>query len=276
MHIYADINEPTVRRTFHKHVTATRGLTVYDKKLRGFGLKVAPDGTKTFFVRTVRQTGSENVILGKPGKITAADARRRAMAELDTAKTDRVSGPLFRDHAEQFMRRQARRWKPATQESNRHLLNRYILPFFGDLCVADIAPADVRRWFDSMSATPANANRALPVLSVMMTQAELWNVTPTGLQPLPQDPPLSGQAAGAVPVARRTQAARFRAGSCRRHPGCGRGPAAPVHRRAVVGDHRPEMGVDPRHPRRAARFQDRPENDPTATARSGDPAESAA
>ena len=183
MHIYANINEPIVRRTFRKHVTGTRGLTVYDKKLRGFGLKVAPDGTKTFFVRTVRQTGSENVILGKPGKITAADARRRAMAQLDTAKTDRVSGPLFRDHAEQFMRRQARRWKPSTQENNRHLLKRYLLPFFGDLRVADIAPADVRRWFDSMSATPANANRALPVLSVMMTQAELWNLRPQGSNP---------------------------------------------------------------------------------------------
>ena len=166
MQIYADINEPTVRRTFQKHVTGTRGLTVYDKKLRGFGLKVAPDGTKTFFVRTVRETGSQNVILGKAGKIAAAEARRQAVAALEAAKTDRVNGPLFRDHAEHFMRRQARRWKPSTQENNRHLLNRYILPFFGDLRVADIAPADVRRWFDSMSATPANANRALPVLSV--------------------------------------------------------------------------------------------------------------
>ena len=81
------------------------------------------------------------------------------------------------------MRRQARRWKPSTQESNRHLLNRYILPFFGDLRLADIAPADVRRWFDSMSATPANANRALPALSVMMTQAELWKLRPQGSNP---------------------------------------------------------------------------------------------
>ena len=183
MHIYAHINEPTVRRTFRKHVTDTRGLTVYDKKLRGFGLKVAPDGTKTFFVRTVRRTGPENVIIGKAGRITAAEARRRAAAELEAAKTDRVNGPLFRDHAEQFMRRQARRWKPSTQESNRHLLNRYILPFFGDIRVADIAPADVRRWFDSMSATPANANRAVPILSVMMTQAELWNLRPQGSNP---------------------------------------------------------------------------------------------
>ena len=131
----------------------------------------------------MRRTGSKNVILGTTGKITAAEARRQALAELDAAKTDRVNGPLFRDYTEEFMRRQARRWKPSTQENNRHLLKRYLLPFFGDLRVADIAAADVRRWFDSMSATPATANRALPVLSVMMTQAELWKLRPQGSNP---------------------------------------------------------------------------------------------
>ena len=183
MHIYAHINEPTVRRTFQKHMTGTRGLTVYDKKLRGFGLKVAPDGTKTFFVRTVRRTSSKNVILGKAGRIAAAEARRQAVAELEAAKSDRVNGPLFRDYAEQFMRRQARRWKASTQESNCHFLRRYLLPFFGDMRMRDITPADVRRWFDSMSATPGNANRCLPVLSVMMTQAELWKLRPQGSNP---------------------------------------------------------------------------------------------
>lgn len=47
----------------------------------------------------------------------------------------------------------------------------------------DIAPSDVRRWFDSMSAKPSAANRSLPVLSVMMTQAELWNMRPNGSNP---------------------------------------------------------------------------------------------
>jgi len=49
--------------------------------------------------------------------------------------------------------------------------------------VADIARADVHRWFDSMSGTPGNANRALPVLSVMMRHAELWDLRPQGSNP---------------------------------------------------------------------------------------------
>lgn len=183
MRIYAHLNETTVRRTVRQHVKGKRSLTVHDKKLRGFGLKISPASKKTYFVRTVRRTGSRNVILGEAGKVSAAEARRKAVAELDAARSDRVNGPVFRDYAEEFMRRQARRWKPSTQESNRHFLNRYLLPFFSDMRVGDIARSDVRRWFDSMSPTPGNANRSLPVLSVMMTQAELWNLRPHGSNP---------------------------------------------------------------------------------------------
>ena len=183
MRIYAHLNEATVRRTVHNHVRGKRSLTVYDKKLRGFGLKVSPAGKKSFFVRTVRRTGSRDIVLGEAGAMSAAEARRRAVAELDKARTDRINGPLFEDYAEEFMRRQPRRWKPSTQERNRHFLNRYLLPFFADMRVGDITRADVRRWFDAMSPTPANANRTLPMLSVMMTQAELWNLRPHGSNP---------------------------------------------------------------------------------------------
>ncbi len=44
-------------------------------------------------------------------------------------------------------------------------------------------PGDERRWFDSLSGTPGNANRTLPVLSVMLRQAELWDLRPQGSNP---------------------------------------------------------------------------------------------
>ena len=183
MRIHANINERTVRRAFSEQMTGTRGLTVYDKNLRGFTLKITPNGTRTFFVRTVRRSGTENVLLGVVDNITAAEARRKALSALEAAKSDRINGPLFSGHAEQFMRRQARRWKPSTRENNRHLLRLHILPFFGAMRVADVNRTDVRRWFDAMSGTPGNANRALPVLSVMMTQAERWKLRPEGSNP---------------------------------------------------------------------------------------------
>ena len=77
------------------------------------------------------------------------------------------------------MRRQARRWKPSTRENNRLMLRNYLLPFA--MRVAEIARPDVRRW--AMSGTPGNANRTLPVLSVMMRQAELRDLRPQGSNP---------------------------------------------------------------------------------------------
>ena len=77
------------------------------------------------------------------------------------------------------MRRQARRWKPSTRENNRLTVRNYLLPFA--MRVAEIARPDVRRW--AMSGTPGNANRTLPVLSVMMRQAELRDLRPQGSNP---------------------------------------------------------------------------------------------
>ena len=182
VHFYSalDINERTVNRKFQEPRHRKRPLLVLDHTLPAFGLKIAADDTRTFFVRVPRKPGAVNVPLGTAEELTAAEARRMALAEIEAAKAERETGPLFHDFAEEFMRRQGRRWKPATRESNRSALRNQILPFFGAMRVADITRADVQRWFDSMSGTPGNANRALPVLSIMLTQAELWDIRPQG------------------------------------------------------------------------------------------------
>ena len=134
-------------------------------------------------MRAARKLGMAETVLGTADELTAAQAHEKAAAVIEAAADEREHGPVFRDFADEFMRRHARRWKPATREGNRHLMRRYLVPFFGVMRVADIARADVRRWFDSMSGTPGNANRTLPVLSVMMRQAELWDLRPQGSNP---------------------------------------------------------------------------------------------
>ena len=54
MRIHATINERTVRRTFREKKPGRYGLTVIDRDLPQFGLTVAKNGTKTFFVRVLR------------------------------------------------------------------------------------------------------------------------------------------------------------------------------------------------------------------------------
>ena len=183
MRIYATINERTTRRKFREQKSRRSALTVVDKDLPAFGLKVSRNGTRTFFVRVERKLGTETVVLGTVDEITVAQAREKAEHAVAAAKDEREDGPLFADFVQEFMRRHARRWKPSTRESNRSHIDRHLVPFFGTMRVAEIARTDVRRWFDSMSGAPAIANRALPVLSVMMRQAELWSLRPQGSNP---------------------------------------------------------------------------------------------
>ncbi|MXY39934.1 MAG: site-specific integrase [Rhodospirillaceae bacterium] len=183
MRIYANINERTVGRKFTEPKHRKRPLTIIDHTLPAFSLKINGDDTRTFFVRVKRRLGVDKLRLGTAAELTADEARAMALAEIEAAEAERKTGPLFRYFADEFMRRQGPRWKLATRESNRSALRNHILPFFGDMRVADIARADVQRWFDSMSAAPARANRALPVLSVMMTRAELWDLRPQGSNP---------------------------------------------------------------------------------------------
>ncbi len=275
MRIHATINERTLRRTFRERNPGSRGLTVYDKDLPGFGLKVSADGIRTFFVRVVRKLGAQNVVLGTCHDLTAAEAREKAMAELEAAKTDREAGPLMRDFAEEFMRRQGRRWKSVTRESYRDLLGRYIPPFFGAMRVVDITRADVQRWFDSMSGTPGNANRTLSVLSVMMTQAELWDLRPQGPNPCrnmrryrlkPRERFLSLDELKRLGFVLDHTEATQTASAIRLLLFTG----------ARSSEVRPQVGLDTRHPRGAARFQDRPQGDPASAPGQAGPARLAA
>ncbi len=183
MRIHANINERTVRRKFTEPKHHKRPLTIIDHALPAFSLKINGDDTRTFFVQVKRQLSVDKLRLGTAAELTADEARAMAATEIEVAEAERRTGPLFRDFAGEFMRRQGPRWKPATRESNRSALHNHILPFFGDMRVADIARADVQRWFDSMSGAPGTANRALPVLSVMMTRAELWGLRLQGSNP---------------------------------------------------------------------------------------------
>jgi len=183
MRIYATVNDRTARRSFRERKHSKRPLTVLDHTLPAFGFTITADDTRTYFVRVVRKLGAANIALGKTTETTADEARAKAVAEIEAAQAERKAGPPMRDFADEFIRRRAHRWKPSTRKSNLHLLKRYILPPLGGLRVAELTRADVRRWFDSLSGTPGVANRTLPVLSAMMTAAELWDIRPQGSNP---------------------------------------------------------------------------------------------
>ena len=85
--------------------------------------------------------------------------------------------------AEEVFRRYRRRWKPGTLAVNRSYLRNQIMPWFGGRPVAAITRPEVRRWFAALHATPAAANRSLPVLSTIMRQAEVYGYRPDDSNP---------------------------------------------------------------------------------------------
>ena len=73
-----------------------------------------------------------------------------------------------------YLARYGRNWKPRTVKVNRAYLRNQILPWFGDRPIAEITRSEVKDWFAGLNETPAAADRSLPVLSVILREAEVY------------------------------------------------------------------------------------------------------
>ena len=81
---------------------------------------------------------------------------------------------LFKDVAEEVFGRYGRLWKSQTLAVNRVYLRNQIMPWFQDRPIDSITQSEVRDWFASLNGKPAAADRSLPVLSVVLRQAETY------------------------------------------------------------------------------------------------------
>ena len=162
---------------------------VRDAELKGYGVRIMPSGKKRYYIHSQHRGHRVWKIVGDAAVMTEAEARGRARSMLAALRDDRdieteVSGDvLFETVAEEVFFRYGRRWKPRTLEVNHGYLHNQILPFFAGRPVVEIDREEVQRWFRSLHATPAAANRSAPVLSVIMQQAEAWGYRPDGGNP---------------------------------------------------------------------------------------------
>ena len=164
--------------------------TFWDAELIGFGLRVQPSGHKSWIVKYVERGRQKKSTLGPVTKLSAAAARGRARAILADIATDglprpvsQAPAPLFGDYVETFWSDYARHWKPATQATNRGIIDRHLRPLFGAMTLDRIRRTDVLRWRDEMSDRPFVFNRALPVLASMLNYAEQLGHRPRGSSP---------------------------------------------------------------------------------------------
>ena len=99
-----------------------------------------------------------------------------------TSRTTAAHTP-FETVAEEVFRRYGRAWKPRTATVNRAYLRNQILPWFRGRPIGGITRREVQRWFAALHATPAAANRSLPILSVILRQAEIYGHRPDDSNP---------------------------------------------------------------------------------------------
>ena len=162
---------------------------IRDGVLKGFGLRVLPSGKKHYFVHTQHHRQRIWKHIADAGAITEFEARARATSVLASIRNvERGIDVLpeqivFERVAEDVFQRYQRHWKPATLEVNRSYYRKQILPWFKSRPIADITRHDVQQWFASLHATPVAADRSAPVLSVIMTQAEVYGYRPQASNP---------------------------------------------------------------------------------------------
>lgn len=162
---------------------------IRDTELKGYGVRVMPSGAKRYFVQNQHQGRRVWKIVGDAATTSEAEARAIARSMLAALREGREAAPkapgdtLFEDVAEEVFAHYGRRWKPHTQRVNGIYLRRQILPFFEGRPIGSIDSKDVQRWFRSLHATPAAANRSVPILSVIMQQAEAWEYRPEDSNP---------------------------------------------------------------------------------------------
>ena len=173
------------RSTFAKRLRAARprekAYEVRDDTVTGLAVSIQPTGVRTFFLACMVRGQRRYATIGSADAMIVPEARREARrliaSYIEPAKKD--SGPKTPGHpmtafAEEFLERHGRHWKPRTVETNTRIVQKNILPAFGHMTVDAISDDDVKRWFASLSERRGIANRAMPVLSVMMRMAELW------------------------------------------------------------------------------------------------------
>ncbi|MEQ1711096.1 MAG: Arm DNA-binding domain-containing protein, partial [Hyphomicrobium sp.] len=166
---------------------ATR-FVMWDTELKGFGVRVSTEGRKTYVVQYRlhgRAGRSQQVKLGVHGQITPDQARKQAQQVLgEIASGVDVAAEKCRQRRAQsdaltveecwqaFLEVHVRtKLKPASISGYRMLFEKLIVPGIGSRLVKELTFGDVERLHHSRRSTPFQANRAVAVLSKMMSWA---------------------------------------------------------------------------------------------------------
>ena len=158
-----------------------REYAIHDTALRGFMLRVQPNGARSWVFRFRRDGKPQRITLGSPAAVKANQARVAALAFLAHEKGGGqpvplpASGPTLARFASEYVKRRSPSWKPSTVDATMSYLNSAILPALGHLRVGSVVRADIARFFHEYGRSkPGGANRSHDILRNMFDCAVAW------------------------------------------------------------------------------------------------------
>ncbi len=177
--------------------TSDRPAYLWDDGLAGFGVKALPTGAKKYIVKYRVGAGGRTatqrwLTLGAHGQLTCDQARQMAQQALAAvARGEDPQGvnfmqrtaPTLKDVWERFESTHLVSRKPQTISEYRSQWRDIIEPALGRSRIEEISRSDVDRLHKSLGNTPYRANRAIALLSRLMTLAEAWELRAQGTNP---------------------------------------------------------------------------------------------
>ena len=172
-----------------KRKNRNRTLYFWDKELRGFGLRVFPSGLKTFVITyRHRETKTKRFLSIGPcpplGVTEAKEIARKKLIEVyqgkdpSTERSKTARGMTVTALGDLYLERYARPKKRSARDDEGRIKN-YLVPALGSRKITEIKRSDIATLHAKVGKeSVVNANRLLPIVSMMYKMAVTWGLLP--------------------------------------------------------------------------------------------------
>ena len=172
--------------------------TLWDAEVKGFGVRVAPGGAKSYLLMYRAGGRQRRWTFGRAGEMGLAEARnvaRREMASIRLGEGDPASkrqedsaAPTVADALDRFFREYVPRriadgrMAARTVYDYKAQAKRTVRPRLGNIRIADVTRADIEQAVSKVA--PVQRNRTLAFLSRLFTLCETWEYRPQHTNPI--------------------------------------------------------------------------------------------
>ena len=153
--------------------------TVWDTDTPHLGLRVAPTGSMRFTHLMLVKGKLKRTTIGDPWRMTL-DRARSIARDLNEGRGKKAKPcPTFAEWAEVWWEQASPPLKPSTRKGYRHMLNRQLIPAFGEKRLDAIGRTVILKWFTKYSRkSPGGANKGLELLGNILGHAMKAQASP--------------------------------------------------------------------------------------------------